>query len=406
MKKILITTTLFCAFLLSIPAFSQTWSQQNSSTTEDLNSCLFVTKTKGWAIGNSGVILYTENGGNTWTSQQSNTTSDLFGIYFLDSLKGYIVGRCATVLKTVNGGTTWTIQHEDPVSFCNSNPYDHVLNTIVMQDETTGTAAGCSGIGAIYTTNSFTNSTTPWYANFVKLQKVPYVNKIFTCTGQNIKTSDDYGYSWNTAGNYTSNLGTLSFGYYIDANNVFVCNKLEIFKYEWTGSTYAWVAKYTSTTFYINALIFRNQQKGYFCTSTGKIYYTGTSGQNWTLQETYITTPLKDIFFFNDTIGYSVGNSGVILKYENSPTTNVLSYKNDDSGIIIYPQPSLIGNEIRLRAKKPIEYIKLYDIYGKKVNFETVKYDNETIIKINHKGIYIIELLIDNNVIKRKLIIN
>ncbi len=310
-------------------AFGQNWIQQTSNTAQNLRGCHFEDANKGWVVGDNGVILHTSNGGITWTQQTSGTTNDLRAVTFLDPLIGFCAGRCGTILKTIDGGITWTIQQQNNTSFCNANPYAHDLRTIAMQNSTTGTAAGSSGIGQIYTTNSFSNSTTPWYANFFHFQKVPNTNQIFTCTNEDIKTTDDYGYTWNTAGNYSPSLGFLKFGFKVDNNNVFVCNGLDIFKYEWTGANYEWVAKYNSSTFYINSLEFRNQQNGYFATSMGSIYHTSTAGNSWVQQNTYITTPLNRLFFVDDVTAWCVGDNGVILKYQVcSPSTPTISYSS------------------------------------------------------------------------------
>ncbi|MFQ6007489.1 MAG: YCF48-related protein, partial [Candidatus Zixiibacteriota bacterium] len=46
---------------------------QTSGTSNDLRDVFFVDSKKGWAVGNSGVILYTADGGANWTVQNSNT---------------------------------------------------------------------------------------------------------------------------------------------------------------------------------------------------------------------------------------------------------------------------------------------------------------------------------------------
>ena len=65
----------------------------------------------GFAAGEQGVVIKTDDGGVTWTEIEQNvTTADLLGLYFVDSNTGVVVGREGTVLRTTDGGATWNIQ--------------------------------------------------------------------------------------------------------------------------------------------------------------------------------------------------------------------------------------------------------------------------------------------------------
>ncbi|MHB1571215.1 MAG: WD40/YVTN/BNR-like repeat-containing protein, partial [Solirubrobacteraceae bacterium] len=63
--------------------------------------------TDGWIVGDSGVILATQNEGQSWQAQASNTFVDLTAVSFSDPSHGWAVGQ-GTVLSTSNGGQTWT----------------------------------------------------------------------------------------------------------------------------------------------------------------------------------------------------------------------------------------------------------------------------------------------------------
>ena len=62
------------------------------------------------AVGDSGTIIKTTNGGTNWVSQTSGTSNMINSVYFVDSNTGWIVGRGSTLLKTTNGGTNWVSQ--------------------------------------------------------------------------------------------------------------------------------------------------------------------------------------------------------------------------------------------------------------------------------------------------------
>ena len=62
----------------------------------------------GWAVGSSGILWKTTDGGSTWSTQTSGTTRDLYGVYFLDPNTGFVIGASGTTLKTTDGGSNWT----------------------------------------------------------------------------------------------------------------------------------------------------------------------------------------------------------------------------------------------------------------------------------------------------------
>jgi photosystem II stability/assembly factor-like uncharacterized protein len=71
----------------------------------DFYSCYFFSGTDdGWAVGNNGRAVYTDDGGATWTVYDIATDEELVDIDFVDSQHGWIVGTGGTLVRTVNGG--------------------------------------------------------------------------------------------------------------------------------------------------------------------------------------------------------------------------------------------------------------------------------------------------------------
>jgi photosystem II stability/assembly factor-like uncharacterized protein len=62
---------------------------------------------KGTACGESGLIIYTKDGGNTWYRAETNTESDIIDIQFTDKSHGWAACGDGFVLKTDNGGKNW-----------------------------------------------------------------------------------------------------------------------------------------------------------------------------------------------------------------------------------------------------------------------------------------------------------
>ena len=76
-----------------------------SDTIPILNDIVFVNASMGWAVGDSGTILHTSNGGETWSYQESGTTANLNSIYIMDENNGWIAADSNIMLYTENGGT-------------------------------------------------------------------------------------------------------------------------------------------------------------------------------------------------------------------------------------------------------------------------------------------------------------
>lgn len=107
------------------------WKQVASPTSVMLTSVFFVDGKNGWATGHEGVILATKDGGNSWKMQYSNAPdskhqgSPLLGVWFHDAQYGIAVGAYGYFLKTTDGGNTWV---EDATTL--ANPDGWHLNAI------------------------------------------------------------------------------------------------------------------------------------------------------------------------------------------------------------------------------------------------------------------------------------
>ncbi|MDP4269906.1 MAG: YCF48-related protein [Bacteroidota bacterium] len=122
----------------------------NYQTIYPINAIAFATPSKGYAVGNNGLLIQTTDGGNSWASKGSGTTSNLNAIHFYNSQNGYINGD-ASILKTTNGGASWTTSTNTVAGG----------NSIFMTSSST--VYTCSKSGSIYKTTGigWTKETTP-----------------------------------------------------------------------------------------------------------------------------------------------------------------------------------------------------------------------------------------------------
>ncbi len=104
-------------FVIGRPAPAQNgfWSPKALTLYGSTNDISFADSLYGWAVGDTGRILRTINGGQTWTSQNSNTPNNLFAVSFINRNEGFAAGDLGTIVKTTNGGGTWTASATTPV---------------------------------------------------------------------------------------------------------------------------------------------------------------------------------------------------------------------------------------------------------------------------------------------------
>lgn len=81
-----------------------------------INDLCFVSARRGWAVGDRGTILTTEDGGITWSPQVSGVDCPLYSVCFIDDNIGWAAGGTAqpylhngrgVLLTTRDGGRTW-----------------------------------------------------------------------------------------------------------------------------------------------------------------------------------------------------------------------------------------------------------------------------------------------------------
>ena len=85
----------------------ETWNRISVPFKGELFHLDFNGGSRGWIVGDHGLILVTADGGDTWRAQRSGVTSALYNIDFRDDQNGYAVGAAGTILRTENGGNDW-----------------------------------------------------------------------------------------------------------------------------------------------------------------------------------------------------------------------------------------------------------------------------------------------------------
>ena len=82
-------------------------SSQPSATPYNLTGVACLSPSTCVAVGDSGVILRSTNGGRTWRRQPSGTPNFLFGVACAGPSTCFAVGPRGTILRSTDGGRTW-----------------------------------------------------------------------------------------------------------------------------------------------------------------------------------------------------------------------------------------------------------------------------------------------------------
>lgn len=114
-----------------------TWNREASSTAFNLSDVWFTTDVTGFAVGNGGTVMRTRDAGQSWTRINTvGAVENLFGVCFADTAHGWAVGANGAIVRTANGGASWS----------KLNPTANQLNSVSFSDTTNGWAVGEGGV--------------------------------------------------------------------------------------------------------------------------------------------------------------------------------------------------------------------------------------------------------------------
>jgi len=76
----------------------------------NLHEVVFVDTTHGWAVGDSGTVLQTQDGGKHWTMNEVGFRQNFTSVSFVDRATGWVVSDKLGVLHTTDAGKSWNLQ--------------------------------------------------------------------------------------------------------------------------------------------------------------------------------------------------------------------------------------------------------------------------------------------------------
>lgn len=337
MKKTIILLALFLNAIL----LNAQWTNINSSTTKNLNSIYFINQNKGFIVGDSGIVLKTENGGTDWQVVPSDTINHLYKVYFINENKGFVLGSKGLLMITENGGTTWTSKNV-------GNEYTYFCSINFVNDSI-GYMGGCCILNGWYRsaflrTTDGGNNWTKIYSGaeggifdiHIANDSSIYIVQNFTYRGLVLK-STNYGVNFTQL--YRSETDAFT--------TLYIKNDTILTTGECFDNTTPNMLKFSTNDFISSSTYSNITGYSMHCFDTKHLYLVGKEGKiNYfnngevVVQPSNTNNNLKDVLFLNQNKGFVVGRKGTILKTENGGGSTKIENNENKIDFSVYPNPT------------------------------------------------------------------
>ena len=373
----------FFIFILYFNAYSQdTWLKQESPTTVCLRECVFADTLNGWAMGDSGVILHTSNGGINWILQNQNYDYYLIDIFFLNKFTGWVIAWSISfnngtiIYHTTNSGYNWNVYHYPDTTL--------FIGSIYFLNSSKGFFGTSYPNGQIYRT---TNGGGDWiqcgidssaFAHF-SIRKIKFYNQYTGfCLGGYI---DIAGVIWRT-----TNSGLNWTAQAVGAEPINDIEFIDSFYYLAVGGDYEYGPSLVETTnsgidwdyqtlneFGIAySISFRTDSEAWIPLGFAQNFLkTINTGNNWSLLQTPDSSELYDLVFVDYRNGWTVGSEGRIYKY-NPNSSIIIGSQNIFPNLFFlyqnYPNPFNPTTSINFSIPQDgLVKLVVYDVLGKEI---------------------------------------
>lgn len=114
MYRLLLAVSVFAIIQAAMPGakaqssrFGKWVTVTDSIAAVNLKSVCMLTPQKGVAVGSTGVVMLTSDGGQSWLARRLDSTIDLYGVASYDSSHVVCVGSQGAAFLSTNAGLTW-----------------------------------------------------------------------------------------------------------------------------------------------------------------------------------------------------------------------------------------------------------------------------------------------------------
>jgi len=336
MKKLFAITFLWAAAFINAQEWEIVSEPYISSGLLDI---CFVSENTGWGVGDDGIIIKTEDGGNIWIEQNSTTTKDIGKVFFLNDSTGWAgTGANAstpggTILKTTDGGNNWV--EIDYSSAVPNIAFTYCDGLLFLNDLTGFLVAGKSKSNYILKTTDggltwtkkdslVTTATTRWYdIDFYDDNKGVVVGSAKDVQRYTTDGGETWIASTAISDPFFKDLKAVK---WLGENEILAIGEGSEFQgvpipiYKSTDGGATWIKKTQSpTNSYDRArgLYFKNSSEGIAIGTNGFaypfIYKTSDGGETWTPSNAPLGFSFTALCGLDDVL-FGLGSSGMIAK--------------------------------------------------------------------------------------------
>ena len=419
-KKNYMKTTILLSLILCFSVSLQAqFSILQTSTAQNLKDVHFINAQMGYAVGDTGSMVKTLDGGNTWTTLNLNTTENLTKVQFINNNLGFVLSD-TILFKTTDGGMNFTPQ-----------VFNETLKDIHFISATEGKIAGYKNGAVVLSTTDGGANFTPmtveasWYVwdsingigigNYYTLDCIDYSNGQWEIGGSNYDyNGGEYPYSL-----YSTN-GTQWTERYLDLNlsygdsdarilDVQTSSNGTVYHLKSTGSdkTYLyendWKKLITTPSEYLNKMSEFGilNDTVLFIPTNGKLrtYNTNNSPFEVTEQDISGITLTGGVGMVNTTIGFFTGEDGKLLKYTDLASS---IERVDEMNVRVFPNPA--SDYLSFEMENIAAEIDVLDVNGRVIltNIELTNFQMD--VSILSSGVYFVKIKSENESVLRKFV--
>jgi len=290
---------------------TQIWEGIDNAT-ERMLGTYWMDPNNGVAVGYFGKIIRFQQAGTKWTYPSSPTSYRLEAVTFTNSVTGYAVGDRGTILKTENGGYDWRIIPSIPTAAC--------LKDVSFVGTDYGWAVSETG-EILYTTDAG--------ESWSKIQHLSNaLNSIFFKTslvgyavGENgaVMRTNNGGFTWEIVSIPGLKEGLNKVIFVNNSIGFAVGNNGIILKTTDGGNTWLFVNSGTANN--LQSVSFYGFNLGYIVGESGVGLLTTDGGDTWTAANTGTTYNLYDVNAVNSTYAYTVGDVATLFGTDDAGAT-------------------------------------------------------------------------------------
>lgn len=301
---------------LSLPLHAQwRWSNPVPQGNDLWNVSFAPGSSTGWAVGGTGMIVKSNDGGASWLIQESGREDFLRGVAAVDQQTAWVVGDNGTVLKTTNGGASWQPQNSGTTAG---------INVIHAQSAITACFVGDAGM--LHTTTNGGQTWTPRSTGTLNnLNAVFFTGPSDGVAVGSVKTilrTTNGGANWSPV--YIAGMSYDLIGlFFVDALNGWAAGTGGRILRTTDGGQ-SWQAGTTGTSADLNRVVFLDTQQGWAAGEGGVLLRSTNGGMNWSALNSGTVNGIEGIGLSGSTV-VAVGVFGDILRSTNGSTFSMIT---------------------------------------------------------------------------------